>query len=213
MEANFWHQRWATNDIGWHEQNGSALLATNFKVLSLPPLSRVFVPLCGKTLDIGWLLSQDCQVVAIELNETAIEELFIQLGVEPVVSQSGSLKKYSALNLDVFAGDFFALSAGQLGSVDAVFDRASMVALPNELRAQYTKHLVQVTNNAQLLLIVFEYDQNEIEGPPFSISVKDINRHYESIYSILTLDSHDMTGQLRGDFAATENAYLLQPLD
>ncbi|MFT6407844.1 MAG: thiopurine S-methyltransferase [Arenicella sp.] len=210
MHTKFWHKRWATNDIPWHEDSGNSLLLDKLSALSLRPSDRIFVPLCGKTLDIGWLLEQGFSVVAIELSKMAVDELFEQLDIVPKISQQGSLSHYSASNLDVFVGDFFALSVELLGHVDAIFDRACLVALPIDMRLKYTQYLANITANAPQLLIVFEYDQNQMAGPPFSISLDEIKQHYSQVYSVSLLGSLDMTGQLRGDFVAEEKAYLLQ---
>ena len=63
MEHDFWHDRWESNRIGFHESAPNPLLTEHFPALSVPNSGRVFVPLCGKTLDIGWLLSQGQRVV------------------------------------------------------------------------------------------------------------------------------------------------------
>jgi thiopurine S-methyltransferase len=211
MDANFWHRRWAKNEIAWHENSGNTLLVEHLKSLSLKPSGRIFVPLCGKTRDIAWLLGQGYKVVAIELSEMAVEALFEQLGLQAQVGQVGSLKRYSAADLEVFVGDFFSLSLESLGSVDAIFDRAALVALPMEMRREYTQHLANVTASADQLLIVFEYQQELMDGPPFSISIDEINLHYQNYYHASLLSSVDVSGQLRGDFAAQERAYLLRP--
>lgn len=58
METSFWHRRWLNNEIGFHQSEVNPFLLEHFSALQLPPGRRVFVPLCGKTLDIGRLLSQ-----------------------------------------------------------------------------------------------------------------------------------------------------------
>ena len=80
MEPNFWHERWQQNQLGFHESEANSLLVAHFDALSLAPNSRVFVPLCGKTRDIAWLLSKGHRVVGIELSQLAIEQLFTDLG-------------------------------------------------------------------------------------------------------------------------------------
>ena len=169
------------------------------------------MPLCGKSLDIDWLLGQGCRVVAIELNEMAVIQLFESLGLKPEVKHTNSLKCYSGRNVDVIVGDFFSLTSEQTGTVDAIFDRASLVALPENMRIQYTQHIDDITGHAKQLLIVFEYDQSEMAGPPFSISFDEINRHYSDIYGVSLLGSIDLSGQLKGEFNAKEDSYLLLP--
>lgn len=209
MDASFWHQRWGNNDIAFHKNEVNPLLVRYFAALSLAKGSRVFVPLCGKTFDIPWLLSQGYRVAGAELSKIAIEQLFMELGVQPKVSRAGEVDHYSATNIDIFVGDMFHLSSKVLGGVDAIYDRAALVALPEELRRRYTVHLTAITGKAPQLLICYEYDQSLMEGPPFSISNEEVNRHYESTL----LGSTNVSGGLKGKCAAKENAWLLQIKD
>ena len=79
MEADFWHNLWETNNTGWHLGDTNPFLLEFFSQLELKEESRIFIPLCGKTIDIKWLLSQGYSVVGAELNENAIKELFNSL--------------------------------------------------------------------------------------------------------------------------------------
>lgn len=105
------------NEIGFHEGEANRLLVKYFDALCLAEGHRVFVPLCGKTLDIAWLLSNGFRVAGAELVESAIEQLFSELGIEPEISEVGGVKRYSAKNIDIFVGDIFAVSSEILGSV------------------------------------------------------------------------------------------------
>ena len=212
MESSFWHQRWDKMEIGFHLSEANPLLVRHFKALSLEAGSRVFVPLCGKTLDIAWLLSQGYQVVGVELSELAIQQLFDAFAVRPSVTQLGNLKRYSYENIDIFVGDIFDLSADLLGKVDATYDRAALVALPKAMRERYTAHLVEITAYAPQLLICFEYDQNLMDGPPFSISSEVAHLHYQSYYALKLLASEELPGGLKGKFPAKENVWMLQKL-
>jgi thiopurine S-methyltransferase len=210
MDAGFWHERWETNDIAFHKNEANPLLVRCFGALSLSKGSRVFVPLCGKTLDIPWLLSEGYRVAGAELSKVAIEQLFTELGVQPKVSRAGEVGHYSAANIDVFVGDIFQLSNKALGTVDAVYDRAALVALPEEVRKRYTAHLMALTGEAPQLLITYEYDQSLMEGPPFSISNEEVNRHYRDGYEVSLILSADVPGGLKGKCAAKENVWLLR---
>jgi hypothetical protein len=127
MEHSFWHERWESGRIGFHQGKPNKLLLAHFDALGLADRSRVFLPLCGKTRDIAWLLSQGYRVAGAELSELAIRQLFEELGVEPVISNLGQFKRYSATDIEIFVGDIFSLTAELLGPVDAVFDRAALV--------------------------------------------------------------------------------------
>ena len=210
MDASFWLQKWKKNDIGFHKSEANPILVKYFKELSLVKGSRVFLPLCGKTLDIPWLLSNGYRIAGAELIEIAIEQLFIELGVEPKISGAGELKHYSAINIDIFVGDIFDVSSHMLGPVNAIYDRAALVALPEAMRNRYTAHLTEITVKAPQLLVSYEYDQNLMDGPPFSISNEEVNQHYGDNYNLTLLASTDVPGGLKGKCAAKENVWLLQ---
>jgi len=210
MHVDFWKQKWEKNEIGFHESKPNPLLVSNFEKLKLVEGQRIFLPLCGKTLDIAWLLSKGYRVVGVELSGLAIEQLFVDLGVEPVVTMLGNISHYSAENIDIFVGDIFELSSDVIGPVDAIYDRAALVALPEEMRNKYTKHLIAITGTARQLLITFEYDQSLTDGPPFSLKSDEVTRHYKGVYSLECIESLPVSGGLKGKCAATEHVWLLK---
>ena len=210
MDAKFWKDKWERNEIAFHESDANPSLVKYFAQLSLARGSRVLVPLCGKTLDIAWLLSHGYRVAGVELSEIAVGQLFEGLGLKPQRSKSGNVYHYSAQSIDIFLGDVFAVSREVLGPVDAVYDRAALVALPQDMRERYTKHLIKMSDNAPQLVISYEYDQRVIGGPPFSVSNDEMRRHYTDRYVLTLLVSSDVPGGLKGKCPAKENVWLLQ---
>ncbi len=208
MEERFWHQKWKDNNIAFHQSEADAQLVVHFDALSLEKNSRVFVPLCGKTRDIAWFLSNGYRVVGAELSKTAIEQLFTELDIDPTISTVGKLEHYSAKDIDIFIGNIFDLSKEIVGTIDAIYDRAALVALPKDMRSQYTAHLMDITNKAPQLLLCYEYDQSKMDGPPFSISDAEVKRHYGDKYKLTSLASADMPDGLKR-CAATENVWFL----
>ena len=210
MDAGFWIQRWRKSEIGFHEGKANALLVEHFKDMHGKPGDRVFVPLCGKTRDLDWLLSQGYRVAGVELSETAVKQLFAELGVEPEISELGNLTLFSGPDIDVFVGDIFDLSASALGQVDVIYDRAALVALPEAMRRRYADHLMQITEAAPQFLIAFEYDQARMDGPPFSVTGDEIARCYGDRYALRRAACVDVAGGLKGKCAATENVWILR---
>jgi thiopurine S-methyltransferase len=210
MEAEFWLNRWQTNQTGWHERAVNPLLIAHFPSLNLAPGGRVFVPFCGKSLDLGWLLSQGYVVAGAELSELAITQLFTELGMEPTISEGGKHKHFHGEKIDIFVGDLFELSREVLGPVDAVYDRAALVALPQAMREQYTTHLTTLTALAPQLVIGYEYDQAVVPGPPFSVTPDELHRHYSDSYTLTPLARIDVPGGLKGKCPATEHVWRLE---
>ncbi|WP_444919563.1 thiopurine S-methyltransferase [Microbulbifer sp. CnH-101-G] len=209
MEATYWHDKWKKNDIGFHEASGNSLLSEFFSQLCLSKGDRVFIPLCGKTRDIGWLLSEGYRVAGAELSEMAVQQLFEEMELTPEIDQLDSIKHYKAKNIDIFVGDIFDLSEEILQEVDGIYDRAALVALPQDIRPGYTQHLMAITKVAPQLLISFEYEQSELAGPPFSISSQEIFDRYDEEYQVKMLASRDVPGGLKGLVPAREVAWLL----
>ena len=210
MDPNVWHQRWEKNEIAFHEGKPNALLVQYLNELSLAKGRRIFLPLCGKTRDISWLLSNGYRLAGAELSQLAIEQLFMDLGLQPDISGAGDVQLWSAKHIDIFVGDFFALSREMLGPVDAVYDRAALVAMPETMRPQYTAHLTELTNNAPQLLICYYYDQSMMEGPPYSVTSEEVKRHYACKYDLMLIASTEVPGGLKGKCAAKENVWLVK---
>jgi thiopurine S-methyltransferase len=218
MDAGFWHAKWERNEIGFHEREANPLLVTHFSGLSLPEGSRVFVPLCGKTFDIHWLRSRGFRVAGVELSRIAVEQLFSELGLEPartdlvktdvVKTDVANITRYSADGIDIFAGDIFDLSRSELGQVDAIYDRASLIALPETVRERYVRHLMAIAGPAPQLLICLDYDQSLVNGPPFSVTPDEVARHYQDSYDLTPVASADVS--LKGKCTAAETVWLLK---
>ncbi len=211
MDQSYWLDRWTNKQIGFDQPAPNPLLQTHFEKLKLEHDNKVFVPLTGKTIDVAWLLDQGYRVVGCELSEVAVRELFDLLNLEPKISEWKFGKIFSNDSITIFVGDFFELTANDIGQIDGIYDRASMVALPAEMRKDYAHHLLSITRNAPQLLIVFDYDQQLVPGPPFSISDDEIETHYSNVYSIKILEKRSMPVGIKGIAPATEYAWLLTP--
>lgn len=213
MQAEFWHERWSSNQIGFHEDVENPLLVTHFAALGVPKSARIFLPLCGKTLDIDWLLSNGYRVAGAELSPLAVASLFDRLRLSPAVETHGGntrdITRWSAAGLDVFVGDIFALSAAVLGGVDAVYDRAALIALPGDMRSRYAAHVDAITKGAPQLLITLDYDQRQMAGPPFAVSEAEIRRLYGDRAPAL-LATQELPDGMRGVRPVTETAWLLR---
>jgi len=210
MEASFWHNKWEHGDIGFHENETNPLLVKHLEKLGMQPDGRIFLPLCGKTRDIAWLLGRGHRIVGAELSALAIEQLFSELGLQPAVSAVGKLIRYSASDIDVLVGDFFAVTVDLLGPVNAIYDRAALVALPDGVRADYAVHLMRLTGAAPQLLVSLAYDQQRMAGPPFSVTEDEIRKHYDNAYQVHCVQTNAVAGGLKGKVEATESAWILQ---
>ncbi|WP_163930124.1 thiopurine S-methyltransferase [Paraferrimonas sp. SM1919] len=210
MQAEFWHDKWEKGQIGFHEGQANEALVKHWSALEIESGATVFVPLCGKTKDIAWFLSQGLKVVGAELNSLAVEQLFSELGVKPNIKQVGEFKRYQYQDLTVYQGDFFQLDSTTLGQVDVIYDRAALVALPEAMRQQYVKHLQAISLNAQQFLISFDYPQQRMAGPPFAVSAAMVNEYYQGSYQINALEQGIIPLGLKGKVDINQTVFWLK---
>lgn len=206
-----WIARWTDGRIGFHEGRPNVHLVAHFERLGLTPGARVFVPLCGKSVDMHWLLGAGYKVAGAEMSELAVDGLFEDLGVVPEISDDGALKRYSADGIDVFLGDLFDLTAGQMGQIDAVYDRAAYVAMPPDMRGRYAAQVVELAGGAPQLLITYQYDESLMDGPPFHIPEDEVTARHAAHYRVEKL-GEQATGGVNG-VPADEHVWLLKQLD
>ncbi|MSQ69026.1 MAG: thiopurine S-methyltransferase [Gammaproteobacteria bacterium] len=185
MEPAFWRERWANNEIGFHLPMVNPRLIDCWPRLALPAASRVLVPLAGKSLDLLWLRDQGHAVVAVELCETAAGAFFDEAGLSPQRHESPGFVRYTAPGIDYRVGDFFALAPAALGPFAAVWDRGALVALPAPLRQRYAAHLARLCQSGtQILLMVLDYAQAEMSGPPFAVPAAEVHALFGAGYTI-----------------------------
>ena len=193
MQPEFWHERWRVGQIGFHQSAADRHLEQYWPMLDLPRHSRVFVPLCGKSVDLLWLRSRGHAVDGVEISAIALESFCMEHGIAARRRAAGDFDVYEAADLRLFRGDLFAMTSRQLGEVSAVYDRAALISWAPQLRASYVKHLWGLTApGAQTLLITMEYAQSQMPGPPFSVSAEDVLGLYGPSHSIRELSRQDI---------------------
>jgi len=179
MDPAFWQARWREGRIGFHEGRPNDLLVAHAQVLGPP--GRVLVPLCGKSEDLAFLASLGHEVVGVELAGEAVEAFFEEHGLAPSRAPRGALEAWTAGGVTILLGDFFDVRREDVGAITAFYDRAAIVALPPEMRPRYAAHLLHLAGNAPGLLIAFEYPQERMEGPPFSVEEAELRRLFPAI--------------------------------
>ena len=179
MEHQFWHEKWEANDLAFHRMDYNPVLVDNWPVLYVPAGSRVFVPLCGKSRDMAWLMEQGYRVLGVELSEIAARSFLEESGLEAQRDRDGSFIRYRTEQLEFLCGDFFSLKPERLSDIDAVYDRASLIAMEQDLRAQYTTHMRDLLRpGLQALLITLTYRDGEINPPPFRVFRDEVEALY-----------------------------------
>lgn len=214
MDADFWKQRWEENRIGFHLDEVNPYLQRQWPGFSIPTGANIFVPLCGKSQDLVWL-AQTHQVIGVELSPIAVEAVFAG-NPSTARERVGELERWQAGNLTVYCGDFFHLEPAMLGSVDFIYDRAALIALPADMRARYVAHLMALCGRQPGMLVSLDYDQSKLDGPPFSVSHDEVLGLYQPDFRLQVLEEHEVLYEnarfrQRGLTSLVERVYYLNP--
>ena len=214
MEPDFWHQRWQDKLTGFHQRDINPHLASFWSRLQIKSGEQVFVPLCGKSRDMLWLRER-YSVLGVELSPIAVGDFYKENGLLAAHYRQGAFSVSERENLCLLCGDYFDLQPAQLQRVRAVYDRAALVALPADMRPPYVTRLTSLLPaSVSMLLVAMEYDQQQMNGPPFSVDEKEIRGLFEEHWSIQLLHKENILANEpkfrdRGLSRLSEKIYLL----
>ncbi len=208
MEHQFWKDRWELNQIGFHQEEINEYLSSHWQALGIRDGAPVFVPLCGKSLDMLWLREQGHAVLGIELSEMALAQFFTENQLPYTREERGHFIEFTSEQIRLLAGDFFSLTPEDIAPIEAVYDRASLIALPPEMRVDYAKHMATLLPaDAHILLISLEYEDGMLKGPPFCVREEEVQQLFSPWFEV------KVQGRFDGVWAkkkpATEVVYTL----
>lgn len=214
MDQEFWLERWQKNQIGFHQRAINPYLESCWHRIAPAPDAVIFVPMCGKSRDMQWLRERGHAVIGVELIRIAVRDFFRELSLEPRIVREGPLERWEASGYTLFCGDLFDLTAAHLRDVRAVFDRASLIALPPATRTRYVRHMTDIVPmRAPTLLVTMTYAQEQMAGPPFSVSEPEVRTLYigcrvEKLMDVDVLQGEDNARfRERGVTAMAEQVY------
>lgn len=193
MEPSFWHQKWQLQQIGFHLNQVNPFLVKYWPQLGLTENSEVFVPLCGKSLDMFYLAEQRHTVLGCELSAIAVEDFFTENELTYQVSHINDHAVFSTDQVTLYQGDIFTLPSSLTSSISGFYDRAALIAWPEEMRQQYVLALAAlVPANVSGLLITLDYPQETLKGPPFSVSPTWIKTYLTPYFKVELLECVDV---------------------
>ena len=183
-----WHHRWKEGNIGWQKDQPNEHLIKHFQSVN-QQAGTILVPLCGKSKDLLWLSQQGWSVIGIEMVTKAIEDFFTELGVTPDISENHGKKWYRYENITIIQSDIFAMQATMLPQIDAIYDRAALVALPPKLREEYIAQKMNfLASSGKVLLLTYDMPVPQSKGPPYPVRSNSVEHLYPKYCSKKLLD-------------------------
>ena len=198
MEPDFWLQRWREHRIGFHRDEVMPLLVQHWPALKVPRGTRVFVPLCGKTLDMAWFAQQGLRVLGADLSPLAIRQFLAENGMQAQrrVESDGTHFVVDGGDIELIQGDVFDITPSTLATCGAVYDRAALIALPPPMRERYAREIYgKLPQGYRGLLITLDYPQAQMQGPPFSVEEPEVRRLFEPQWKIDLRERRDILAE------------------
>jgi thiopurine S-methyltransferase len=211
-----WMQRWQDQDIGWHHVEFNTHLLNHWHSLRLPRGSLVLAPLCGKSRDMLWLAKQGYRIRGIELSPLAVESFFAEHKLTPTRLSMQGFERWTSGPYEIFCGDIFDLPLLENRDIDAVYERASLVALNPDQRRHYAELLKKILpEKTRMLLVAMDYPQEEMQGPPYSVQMSEVKALFEPRFAVSLLHTLDLLQDTerygkRGISRMLEQVYLLK---
>lgn len=199
LKDSYWLQRWREGRTGWHRSEPMPLLVRHWPALGVATGSRVLVPLAGKSPDMLWLARQGVAVLGVELSEFAVQRFFSEnhLAAQSQLQVDGV--HYTAGDLTVIQGDIFKVAARVFESCSAVYDRAAIIALPEDMRKHYAHEVYgKLPSDCRVLMITLEYPRDEMQGPPFSVDEVEIRQLFGTSWDIELVERRDILASQPG---------------
>ena len=193
MDPDFWKQRWVEGQIGFHLDAVNPGLLKFWPEMAIQPGSVVFVPLCGKSMDLIWLANQGYSVLGVEVSSIAVEQFFNENKINFQQGSYSGFSVFTASNITLINSDYFDLTGELLEDCCSVYDRAALIALPEKMRFDYVDMLKKIISpGVKILLVTLEYDQHVMNGPPFSVSDQEVHELFSDWSEITLLHECDI---------------------
>jgi thiopurine S-methyltransferase len=212
-----WQRCWRDREIDFHQSSVNSLLTKFWAGLELCEGTRVFVPLCGMSLDMLWLAERGHEVIGVELSPIAVQAFFHENHLEPVRTRVGAFDRWQSGKLSILCGDYFSLTKEDVGQVDAVYDRASLTALAESIRGQYVAQLRLLVPDACKLFLLTIEDADDGESEAQELAPADeINALYSidfdaALMHVESVCESDPASADQASLRTTHKVYRLRP--
>lgn len=192
MELSYWQSKWKKGKIGFHMEDGYPGLSKHWGTIDVKnPVA--LVPLCGKTKDLLFLSKHSSKVVGVEISKLAVESFLRENKLEANRSDFADFTIYQSGNIEIWQGDFFKLPEHKVPPLDLIYDKAALIALPPDMRKKYAlKIFGLVSAHTKILLHLFDYRQEEMAGPPFSVPLEEAKDYFGKRFTIDLLERDEL---------------------
>ncbi|OWF41046.1 hypothetical protein KP79_PYT17098 [Mizuhopecten yessoensis] len=178
-----WMGCWEKNTVPWHRSDVHEALEKYLEILTSSPTAKnkIFVPLCGKTVDIKWLADRGNEVVGLEASEIAVKEFFSEQNIdyitEDVPALKGKLYRSHDNKIKLYCCDLFLFSTEVESGFSGIWDRGSLEAMTPADQKRYIE-LMKTLIHPGIGYLLETPDRDPNKGPPFNVSIEDLEEGF-----------------------------------
>ena len=186
---NFWESRWKSGQTGWHNSDINEHLKAHHQCLFQQDTPAIFVPLCGQSLDMAWLNQQGASVIGVDLVKQPLEQYFEGQNIAPHSQMMDGIECLTSGSQTLLHANIFDVTTKLIPPVDAIYDRAALVALSPEYRESYVEHCLSLLKpGGTILLVTYDSPVADDHGPPFPVRKGTVERLFAGVTSCIQVD-------------------------
>ncbi len=198
MDLDFWNQVWTEKRLGFDQAEANYYLRKVLSTWLLEPCETVFVPLCGRSIDMWELHCSGHHVTGVEGVRAALEDFDNKFSLNMSKSMvRDSVECFRSDDFTLYCADFFDLISADIPSGERplkIWDRAALVALPDYMRKEYYRQVERLSEgNLDWLCLLFSFNSKPDFGPPFSVSFEEVDQVMtEKGFNVKVLDERQL---------------------
>ncbi|MBT3785928.1 hypothetical protein HOF92_13215 [bacterium] len=190
-----WEQIWQGAAPRFDQSEPNLLLLEYLKDIEPSSTDETwFLPLCGRSIDIDFLLRTGRKVVMNDFCQDPVISVFQRCKIEYSLRKEQGFLCLDSEKLFGYVGDFFRISKYWVSRCNHSYDRAGMVIFDKPQREEYARTLANLHNSGhQYLLVGFDYQSEEIDSKanyPLPLPFKEVVDLFSKDYLIEAKSSY-----------------------
>jgi len=188
MDPQFWIESWEQGGFktSFHRPDVHPYILEHMTP-DLLAGQTVLVPLCGKSVDLLYFAQHAKAVIGVELSDEAVAQFFAENDLTP--KQRGDIFEHQ--NLRIYNRDLFSVGRADMPEISMLYDRASLIAFPPQMRSDYVAHVKTLLPIGAVQYInTLEYAPDQGQ-PPFNVPPSEVRAYYEDMFEITHLEQQD----------------------
>ncbi|KAL7634077.1 UNVERIFIED_CONTAM: hypothetical protein RMT77_015405 [Armadillidium vulgare] len=180
---SYWEKLWSTKVTPFHQREVCPFLLKISSNLNFVSPKRVFIPLCGKALELKWFYDEGFEVVGVDLISIPAEEFFKEHNLTFKIRELPWAKVYESSDqrIKIYVADIFSVEPEDVGKFDVIWERADYTVVKIAEREKYSKLMKQLCKEKFvhfLCTLQFEVLVGRYDTPPRPLSHEETKKLY-----------------------------------